>query len=115
MIKKLSQQNVEVRKAMRGGPGEVKIKHYFNKEDFTAKCRLCAELIISPGAGIGLHDHVNEDEVFIIQRGEGLIEDSGRQVKVTAGDSIITGKGESHSIINTGTEDLVVTAIIVQY
>lgn len=115
MIKKRSEQATEVRKNMRGGPGEVEIRHYLNKDEFGARCRLCAELVLSPGSGIGEHQHVDEDEVFIIQRGRGVVTDGGKEAEVVAGDSILTGKGASHSIKNTGNEDLVVTAIIMQY
>lgn len=115
MVKKISGQLIETRKNMRGGPGEVKIRHYFNKDEFGAKCRLCAELVLSPGSGIGEHQHIGEDEVFIIQQGKGVVVDSGKEFEVSAGDAILTGKGESHSIMNIGSEDLVITAIIMQY
>lgn len=115
MIKKRNEQTSEVRKNMRGGPGEVKITHHLNKEEINAKCRLCAELVLSPGAGIGEHQHIDEDEIFIIQKGSGVIVDGGKEQEVSAGDSILTGKGASHSIVNTGKEDLIVTAIIMQY
>lgn len=115
MIKKSSEQAMEIRKNMRGGPGEVAIKHYFNKEEFNIPCRLCAELILSPGAGIGLHEHIDEDEIFIIQKGKGVVIDGGKEVKVEAGDAILTGKGASHSIKNIGEDELLITAIIVQY
>ncbi len=115
MIKKKPEQANEVRKNMRGGPGEVKIRHHLNKEEINARCRLCAELILAPGAGIGEHQHVDEDEIFIIQKGRGIVVDGGKEFEISAGDSILTGKGASHSIKNTGNEDLVVTAIIMQY
>jgi len=34
---------------------------------------------------------------------------------VAAGDAILTGQGASHSIKNAGAEDLIVTAVIIQY
>lgn len=115
MIKKKSSQNVEARKKMRAGAGEITIRHYLNKEEINAKCRLCAQLTIPPGAGIGLHEHSGEDEVFIIHEGKGIVLDEDKETEVDAGDAIITGKGSSHSIRNAGTKDLVVTAIIMQY
>lgn len=115
MIKKRTEQVKESRKNMRGGAGEVAIRHYFNKEEFNAKCRLCAELVLAPGSGIGEHQHVDEDEIFIIQKGKGIVTDRGKEIEVEAGDSILTGKGASHSIRNTGSKDLVVTAVIMQY
>lgn len=115
MIKKKYEQAAELRQGMRGGPGEVKIRHYFKEEEIKAPSRLCAELTLAPGSGIGEHEHVNEDEIFIIQRGRGLVVDSGREVEVGAGDAILTGEGASHSIKNIGSEDLLITAVIMQY
>lgn len=115
MIKKRSEQATEVRENMRGGPGEVKINHYFKKDEISAPSRLCAQLILAPGAGIGLHEHINEDEIFIIQQGKGIVVDDGKEVEVEAGDAILTGKGASHSIKNIGNNDLLITAIIIQY
>lgn len=115
MIKKYSEQKVEIRKNMRGEAGEITIRHCLNKEDFKAKCRLCAQIVIPPGAGIGLHEHSNEDEIFIVQQGQGLIMDNDQEVAVEAGDAILTGQGGSHSVKNTGRTDLILTAIIIEY
>ena len=115
MVKKKSERMAEVRENMRGGPGEVKITHYFKKEEMNASCRLCAELELAPGAGIGLHEHAGEDEVFIIQRGKGIVTDGGKEVEVEAGDAILTGKGAGHAVKNTGTENLIITAVIMPY
>jgi len=115
MIIKNSDRILEVRENMRGGPGKVLIKHYFKKDQINAPCRLCAELILAPGSGIGAHEHIDEDEIFVIQRGRGIVIDDGKEVEVAAGDAILTGKGGSHSIRNTGDVDLIVTAHIVRY
>lgn len=115
MLKKKDAQIIEVRKNMRSGSGEVTIRHYLNKEEINARCRLCAQLVIPPGAGIGLHEHLEEDEVFIIQQGKGMVLDDGKETEVESGDAILTGKGQSHAIRNTANIDLIVTAIIMQY
>jgi len=115
MIKKRSRQEAEIRKNMRGGTGEVTVRNYFKPEEIKARTRLCAEMVLPPGASIGLHDHVEEDEIYIIQKGTGVMTDDGKEITVEAGDAILTGQGASHSIRNSGTEDLVVTAIIIKY
>ena len=115
MIKKKTAQDVEVRKNMRGGDGEVTVRHYLKPEEITARTRLCAELVLPPGASIGVHDHVEEDEIYIIQKGKGMMTDGGKEVPVETGDVILTGKGASHSIRNIGTENLIVTAVIIKY
>ena len=115
MIIKNEERSAETKDNMRGGPGTVTLKEYFPKTAFGAKCRLCTELIIPPGAGVGKHDHIGEDEIYIIQKGCGIMDDNGSSVEIKAGDAVLTGKGASHSVTNTGTEDLVITAVIMQY
>lgn len=115
MLKKRSAQEIELKKNMREGAGEITIRHYFKKEEIKADCRLCAELTIPPGAGIGLHEHSHEDELFIIQQGKGIISEGTNEIEVEAGDAILTGKGASHSIRNTGSVGLLVTAVIMRY
>ena len=115
MIKKKSAQEIEKRENMRGGTGEITVRHYLKPSEIKARTRLCAELILPPGASIGLHDHVDEDEIYIIQKGQGLMTDGGREFPVAAGDAILTGQGASHSVKNTGAEDLIITAVIIKY
>ena len=115
MIKKLAQQKQEIRENMKGGTGKVTIRHCLDKEDIKAKCRLCAQLIIPPCAGIGLHEHAQEDEIFIVQQGKGIIIDDGKETTVESGDAILTGQGGAHSVKNTGETDLILTAIIMEY
>ncbi len=115
MLKKKTFQEIETRENMRGGTGEITIRHYFRPEEIQARTRLCSELLLPPGASIGMHDHVEEDEIYIIQKGQGVMTDGGKEFPVATGDAILTGQGASHSIKNTGAEDLVVTAIIIKY
>lgn len=115
MIRRLADMREEVRENMRGGGGSVTIRHCFEKSEITANSRLCAELVIPPGAGIGPHAHEKEDEVFIITRGSGLLNDGATETRVSAGDAILTGNGESHSIHNDGQEPLELVAVIMCY
>lgn len=115
MIRKPDGMRTELREKMRGGTGTVSITHMFEKAEFGAKVRLCSRLVLPPGAGIGMHPHEAEDELFIIESGTGIIEENGESHTVTAGDATLTGKGGAHSIRNGGQSDLVVIAIIIQY
>ena len=115
MIRRHDEMDVEVRENMRGGQGKVTIRHFFKKDEFKAKNRLCSELTLPPGAGIGMHQHENEDEVFIITKGSGILDDGKTQTKVSKGDAILTGNGASHAISNTGKEPMEIIAIITCY
>ena len=112
MIRKPSEMSIEIREQMRGGKGKVTFQHLFKKEEIKAKTRLCARLILPPGASIGTHRHDGEDELFVILKGSGILEDGQSRTPVAAGDAILTGSGESHSIENAGTDNLEFLAMI---
>jgi len=112
MIRKAADMKTEVRDRMRGGPGSVTMRHYFDKAEFAANTRLCAKLILPPGAGIGKHIHDGEDEVYIVTRGSGILDDGKTQSRISAGDAVLTGNGGSHAVINNGKEDLEIIAVI---
>jgi mannose-6-phosphate isomerase-like protein (cupin superfamily) len=115
MVRSSRDMQVEVREAMRGGKGRVQIMHVFKKEELKGKCRLFAKITLEPGCSIGLHDHVDEEEVYYITRGRGRVVDNGVARDVSEGDAILTGGGASHSIENTGDEDLQLMAVILLY
>ena len=115
MIRRKSECRVEKREAMRGGPGTVNVSHYFDRAEFGAKVRLCARLILPPGSGIGTHRHEDEDEVYLVLVGKGVLDDGRERQVVQAGDAVLTRSGESHSILNDGEEDLEIAAFIACY
>lgn len=115
MIRRKDQMRVEVREKMRGGEGAVTIAHYFDQKEFGASVRLCSRLTLPRGAGIGPHTHEKEDEIFIILKGTGAINDGKTEHIVRAGDATLTGRGETHSIRNAGEDELELIAIIVCY
>jgi len=115
MIKRAEDRITEIREQMRGGKGKVEITHIFTNEEFKGKARLCAQITLEPGCSIGLHEHVNEDEIFYFIKGEGRVIDNGKEYFIKAGDSLLTGGGDSHSVENTGCELLVFVAIILLY
>lgn len=115
MIRKLNEMETEVRREMRGGKGEVTFVHAFKGDEITAPCRFCATMIIEPGSSIGTHCHEGEDEVYYILSGTGLLSDGATETVVTAGDAVLTGNGESHSIENIGEDTLKIFAVIATY
>ena len=116
MIHTASDYKSEIREAMRGGDKSVKITHYFDEDnELMSPTRLCAQLELEPGAGIGFHTHENEEEIFIVLTGKALINDNGVEKTVVAGDSILTGNGAGHSVKNIGDETLRMVAVIVPF
>lgn len=116
MFRHVGEYDSEQRDNMRGGEGTVTLQHFFKKEEFGGNhFRICARLILPPGAGIGMHLHENEDEVYIVCKGIGTVTDNGITSEVHVGDSVLTGQGKAHSLFNNGTENLEVLAFVVTY
>lgn len=116
MIKKCGTYTTEVREKMRGGEGKVKIEKFWEPgSELKSKTRLFAKLTIEPGSSIGFHHHDNEEEIFLILKGEAEADDNGKTYCLKAGDSILTGNGAGHSIKAVGNENLEVLAVICGY
>ncbi|MEA4822715.1 MAG: cupin domain-containing protein [Clostridiaceae bacterium] len=112
MIIRTSEQRVETRTAMRGGNGEIALQHLVDGTKTYGKTRMMARLTFPAGASIGKHPHIEEAEAYIILSGEATVTENDVAYKLTAGDAAFTGNGDTHSIENAGSEDLVILAII---
>lgn len=115
MIKREKDMIKEIKEHMRGGKGSVELLHIFKQDELKGKARLCARITLTPGSSIGLHEHVDEEEIFYIISGNGSLNDNGTTIKVGAGDAVITGNGASHSVEAVGEEPLVMMAVILLY
>lgn len=72
-------------------------------------------MTLQPGDSIGYHQHITNEDTYIIVSGEGIFTDSdGKEQPVKAGDITIARKGDSHALKNTGTEPLVFLDIIAE-
>ncbi len=109
-----SEMRKELKEKMRGGEGSVSLLHYV-EGPVMKNARLLARLTIAPGSGVGSHEHLNETEYFIIQKGTGTVNDNGVVKEIKQGDVMVTGNGETHSISNTGSSDLELLALIITY
>ncbi|HAL74986.1 MAG TPA: cupin [Clostridiales bacterium] len=114
MIKRENDMVTEIRERMRGGEGQVIIKHLFKPGEFAGNARLCAHLTLGPGCSIGLHDHQHEEEIFYIIAGEGLLLErpDGPEQVLRSGDAAINQHGSSHSIRNGSDQPLELLALI---
>ena len=116
MIRKSGTYRTELRENMRGGSGSVKIEHFWEPgSEMLSNNRMAARLTLPPGGSIGFHIHENEDEIFIIIKGQAEADDNGTAVLLNPGDTLLTGNGAGHSIRNIGESNLELVAIISTY
>jgi mannose-6-phosphate isomerase-like protein (cupin superfamily) len=62
---------------------------------------------LKPGSGIGLHEQ-KEDEIYYVLSGTGTMMLDGKTVNITPGTAVLTRTGSSHSLKQTGSDDLVI-------
>jgi mannose-6-phosphate isomerase-like protein (cupin superfamily) len=67
--------------------------------------------VLHPGSSIGYHLQ-ETDEVYYILSGQGKMTINGKELSVKSGDAVLTRKGSSHGLVQTGDDDL---TIIISY
>lgn len=117
MYRRAQEMASEIRSQMRGGKGDVKITQIFTPDEFNGQSRLIARITLEPGCSIGSHEHVNEEEFYIITRGEAILTDStlDEEIVLYPGDASLTTGGQSHAIRNAGSETLEFLAVVLLY
>lgn len=78
-----------------------------------AQNRIMRGMLI-PGASIGMHTHDTSSEIIFVTAGSGTVLIDGTKEAVRAGSCHYCPKGSSHSLINTGSENLTFLAVVPQ-
>lgn len=93
---------------MNHGTGTMTAKMCADKQGKIIPC------VIHPGGSIGLHRHASSDDINYVISGSGMATTDGAEEPLSAGICHICRKDSSHSIVNTGKEDLVLLTIVVE-
>lgn len=93
---------------MSGGTGVMSTQMYMDADGKIISCR------IHKGGSIGLHTHETSDDINYILSGTGKAVCDGTEELLTAGCCHVCKKGSSHTIINTGDNDLVMLTVVVE-
>jgi mannose-6-phosphate isomerase-like protein (cupin superfamily) len=87
-----------------GGSGETTAYPFFKEApDLSFEFR---KRVLHRGAGIGLHQH-DHDEIYYVISGTGVYTLDGKEHSVGPGDAMLTRPGSTHTIRQTGGDDLV--------
>ena len=93
---------------MNNGTGEMSAKMYMDDEGKIIPS------IIHVGGSIGMHNHSTSDDNNYIISGTGKAICDEKEEMLVAGNCHVCKKGSSHSIINSGDEDLVMLTVVVE-
>lgn len=91
-----------------GGEKEFRANTYMDSENRVFVGRL------APGASIGYHEHSTSSEIIYILQGSGKVLIESGYEPVSVGQCHYCKKGQSHSLINSGDEELVFFAVVPQ-
>lgn len=96
-----------------GEKDAVIIEHANTEEELLNKCSLFCRITLKPGFRVGYHQHTGDIESYYILSGKGIYTCQDEKTEVSNGDMAYCGNGEFHDLINTGEDDLVFMALIV--
>jgi quercetin dioxygenase-like cupin family protein len=88
------------------GEGEVRSVRLYSQDDFNTPLQFFYYTEIPPGASIGYHKHRDDEEMYVILEGSGLMTVDGETREVKAGDAILNKPFGSHSLKNHTSRDL---------
>lgn len=94
-------KNIKKVKEFDAHGGTVKVKQLFDKE-FDSGVLFFNESYIASGVELEPHTHKEDEEVYYILEGKGIMKIDDEERQVGPGDAILTKKGSTHNIKNVG-------------
>ena len=86
--------------ACHDGEGQVKIVNVYEKE-LTSPLNFVHYTVLPPLTSIGAHTHGDDEELYIVLAGEGVMTVDGTESAVNEGDVILNPPFGSHALRNT--------------
>ena len=78
----------------------------FNYGDFQTNLRFFRYMVLPAGTSIGFHQHENNEELYIILKGNGVMQVNDGTIEVKSGDVVVNQPFDSHGLLNTSSEDM---------
>ncbi len=104
-------QNIEekVIENFRGGEKSLALRAYADADNKIMMGRL------EPGASVGLHKHVGNSEIVYVISGSGKAVYNGETMRLEAGMCHYCPQDCEHTVINDGTEEIVIFAVVPEH
>ncbi len=97
-----------------GGAGAVHYRPLLGAHENGVGIRFVHETVVPPGASIGLHAHTDDEELYLVASGSGVMTLDRAERPIGPGACAIVRTGGSHGLRNTGDEDLVLFVVCVE-
>lgn len=89
-----------------GGIGMVEGARLFGHGDFETPLKFLYYSVLPPGTSIGYHGHREDEEIYIILEGTGLMTINGTETRVGPGDIVVNKPWWKHGLLNDGSEPI---------
>ena len=89
-----------------GGEGVIEIQKMFKREDFSGVWDFALRVIMPPNSSMGLHQHGDDEEMYIILSGVGLMTIEGKEQRVAKGDMILNQPFGNHGLLNDSKQNI---------
>ena len=87
--------------AIHAGKGQGKNARVFDATDFDTPLKFINYVEIEPGSSIGVHRHGENEEVYVVLSGSGVMTVNDERQAVKTGDIILNKPGWQHGLENT--------------
>lgn len=94
-----------------GGEGQVSVCRSLIASDFVGPWHFVDYAVLPPGSSIGLHRHGEDEELYFILEGGGLMTVDGERRRVRRGDLILNRPGGIHGLENVSDQRLSILVI----
>ena len=111
MHRNIYEQALSVFSNCDGGTGDLLHCELFSGKEFDAPIHFFYYPTFPPGCSIGDHTHQNDQEIYILLSGTGIMTFDGEEVPVSAGSVTVNRPYGTHGLKNTGEEDMRVLVI----
>ena len=88
------------------GEGVLQNIGLYSASDFQSALQFFNYTVLPPGTSIGSHTHGDDEEVYIMLEGCGLMTVNGETQLVAAGDVVVNPPFGTHSLCNNSNADL---------
>lgn len=105
MIKNFLTTNKQIQESSHDGKGPVNLFEIWSKSDFSSKIDFIDRVVVPPGSTIGFHKHGENEEMYVVLEGQGLMNIEGEEIAVNKGDMILNPVGGSHGLVNNSKEN----------
>jgi mannose-6-phosphate isomerase-like protein (cupin superfamily) len=91
-----------------GGIGLLEKVRAFTSDDFESQIAFIDYVVVPPGTTVGYHRHGNDEEVYFIIEGSGIMRDENSEIAVKKGDIILNTRYGSHGLSNNTNDNIVI-------